>query len=77
MQYVTGELLRFPKEFEFFHLKYLGKDYVKERSRWLHDNLRPDIKAQGIIDHHYKKLADETDKYFDDFWNNSYDPKEE
>ena len=57
-----GKCLEFPENIIFFHLKHLGKDYCVRKSMRLYENLREDIKEGGIIDSHYKKLAENYDE---------------
>lgn len=60
--YGTGQYYIFPPEITFYHLKHLGKDYAVRKSMRLYENLREDIKRGGVIDSHYKKLAENYDK---------------
>lgn len=68
-----GLFMEYPSEYCMFHLKYLGEDYVINKSKRLYDNLRPDIKEGNVIDSHYLKLIEDYQFYADMFWNNGYD----
>lgn len=63
---------QYPADISILHLKYLGKDYILEKSRRLYENLRPDIKAAGGIDWHYKKIVEDYDNYMKEILMYSY-----
>ena len=68
---VGVEVMEYPEDFCFYHLKHLGKEYVVKKSTRLYENLHPAIQ-QSLIDIHYKQYMLEYDKYFEEFKNKSH-----